>query len=220
MDPDHPLNPIVTSNDEGNSSEDELECHSHEDVDLLEEEEELLHEHRPPPSSRGKIDQISQGGSTLEYEENTDDAFYDENADQEDEVYVDKLRSQGLVKKPSPSDAVLSCPCCFLTVCLDCQKHEFYPDQFRAMFVMNIKVSWDQRMVFDGKKNGLVDLPSTGATPGSSEITTSSPPQIPPDTSQIEDVYYKVRCISCDTQVAALDMRDEVYHFYGCLASA
>jgi hypothetical protein len=34
---------------------------------------------------------------------------------------------------------MLSCPLCFTTVCIDCQQHELYETQFRAMFVMNCK---------------------------------------------------------------------------------
>jgi hypothetical protein len=54
---------------------------------------------------------------------------------------------QALVLKPRTSDAILSCPRCFTTVCMDCQQHERYANQFRAMFVMNIGVDWNKRMV-------------------------------------------------------------------------
>lgn len=36
------------------------------------------------------------------------------------------------VFKPRNSDAVLSCPCCFNIVCMDCQRHQRYLNQFRA----------------------------------------------------------------------------------------
>ncbi|KNC80342.1 hypothetical protein SARC_07300 [Sphaeroforma arctica JP610] len=38
------------------------------------------------------------------------------------------------------TDGVLSCPCCMTTLCMDCQRHEKYKQQYRAMFVMNVKV--------------------------------------------------------------------------------
>lgn len=59
--------------------------------------------------------------------------FYDPEADERDERWVAKQR------KGHKSDAVLSCPLCFTTLCLDCQQHERYENQFRAMFVMNCK---------------------------------------------------------------------------------
>lgn len=37
--------------------------------------------------------------------------------------------------KPRQSDATLSCPCCFTPLCYDCQRHEVYVSQYRAMFV-------------------------------------------------------------------------------------
>ena len=33
------------------------------------------------------------------------------------------------------------------------------------------------------------------------------------------EIYHSVHCASCQTEVAALNMSDEVYHFFGCLAS-
>ena len=36
------------------------------------------------------------------------------------------------VLKPRNTDAVLSCPCCFNIVCMDCQRHQKYMNQFRA----------------------------------------------------------------------------------------
>ncbi|CAK7337876.1 unnamed protein product [Dovyalis caffra] len=42
--------------------------------------------------------------------------FYDPELDDKDELWVQKKR------KGSDSDAVLSCPACFTTLCLDCQR--------------------------------------------------------------------------------------------------
>jgi len=166
--------------------------------------------------------------------------------------------------KPRHSDAVLSCPCCFNIVCMDCQRHERYADQYRAMFVMGIAVKWTDRLRYDDTVRGLVPVvessaatatpvapsPSSRSAPDHAAArgaaaaaarktggggTLSSSNVVPPDPvsapSQEEDgrlaagesgrpYYYKVCCAGCETQVAALDMTDEVYHFYGCLASS
>lgn len=42
--------------------------------------------------------------------------FYDPKLDDVDELWVNKQR------KSASSDAVLSCPACFTTLCLDCQR--------------------------------------------------------------------------------------------------
>ena len=59
--------------------------------------------------------------------------FYDSGADDKDEEWMLAQR-QG-----RHSDAILSCPGCLTTVCIDCQRHEFYTTQYRAMFVMNCR---------------------------------------------------------------------------------
>lgn len=153
----------------------------------------------------------------------TAEDFFDENADHEDEAYVYKYLRSGRtetvqvktdddgttqpvsVLKPRHSDAVLSCPCCFQIVCMDCQRHERYDNQFRAMFVMGILVRWDQKLRYDDIAQGLVPF----------EV---QPNHVPPD-HDVEH-YYVVCCSNCQTQVAALDTKDEVYHFYDCLASS
>ena len=59
--------------------------------------------------------------------------LYDSEADDKDQEWMQKQR-QG-----RHSDAILSCPGCLTTVCIDCQRHEFYTTQYRAMFTMNCR---------------------------------------------------------------------------------
>lgn len=158
---------------------------------------------QPSPSalitSGESNDEMSDDGGVNSAPNN--DELYDEKADQRDESYVyQKLRlGSPTVEKPRNSDAVLSCPCCFQIVCMDCQKHQRYDDQYRAMFVMNIEVRWEKSLMLQG-----------------SDLVERSEHKV-----QAEDQkYYSVHCNNCQTQVAALDMKDEVYHFFGCLASA
>jgi hypothetical protein len=65
-------------------------------------------------------------------------------------------RRQLPVYKPRSSDAVLSCPCCFNIVCMDCQRHSRYPNQFRAIYVMGISVDWHQILVYDPIHQALI----------------------------------------------------------------
>lgn len=165
------------------------------------------------------------------------DELFDENADEEDEAYVyrtlrsgtfervqvrdQQQRNQTLsVLKPRNSDAVLSCPCCFNIVCMDCQRHERYAHQFRAMFVMGIQVQWDQRWRYDDDVGGLVAVTSEASTPTRvvHEETTTTTTQAHDDAAG-QVIYYTVCCANCHTQVAALDMTQEVYHFSDCLES-
>jgi hypothetical protein len=165
------------------------------------------------------------------------EAFYDEHADRVDEAYVYQQLRGGLPEsvsvrsspadggtvsslktvpmyRPRSSDAVLSCPCCFRIVCMDCQKHERYTNQYRAMFVMNIVVQWNEKLIVDPQQGrGLVPMEEE-ASNGADVVNN------PDETMQNKEFYYKVCCDHCLTQVAALDMTDEVYHFFGCMASA
>ena len=147
---------------------------------------------------------------------------------------------QALLLKPRTSDAILSCPRCFNTVCMDCQQHERYANQFRAMFVMNIGVDWNKRMVYDDAVGGLkldAAISIAGTAAGMMQLEdnvdydASAPDMIPhedtlehnapsPNDGEEAVLYYSVHCSYCQWEVAALDMTDEVYYFYGCIASA
>ena len=131
------------------------------------------------------------------------------------------------VLKPRYSDAILSCPCCFTTVCMDCQQHVQYKNQYRAMFVMNIEVHWDTLYSYDDDQQQLV--PKQAHPPGQKRSEMSSPQDPSNEQSQriqqdnndeSKDVYYSVHCIQCKTQVAALCMHDQIYHFFDCVATA
>ena len=129
------------------------------------------------------------------------------------------------VLKPRNSDAVLSCPCCFTIVCMDCQQHERYDNLYRAMFVQSIAVRWDWRLRYDESKKLLV--PMDGDADGS--LSLSVPPivvdelkALPRDNEAHKEtkIYYTVCCANCHTVVASLDMNDEVYYFANCLTSS
>lgn len=175
---------------------------------------------------------------------NDHDLLYDEHLDEEDEAYVYKHMRGGIQEpvavrsteqhnradasaqhleqqktlhmyKPRNSDAVLSCPCCFNIVCMDCQKHKKYANQYRAMFVMGVVVDWKHILVYD-EENGVL-------------VTKAHNHELLVEEDHGENSewlragdgeYYAVECASCNTQVAALDMKDEVYHFHGCLESS
>lgn len=59
--------------------------------------------------------------------------FYDPDLDDKDAAWVRRQRGG------RRSDAILSCPGCLTTVCLDCQQHANEEGQFRAMFCTNVR---------------------------------------------------------------------------------
>lgn len=111
--------------------------------------------------------------------------------------------------KARHSDAVLSCPYCFTTVCMDCQRHSKKKSRFRAMFVMNVGVEWERPLVYNEELDLLEDK--------------KKEPFITATTCSVEKeghTFYKVFCNNCRTEVASLDVDEEVYHFDGCCASS
>jgi len=137
-------------------------------------------------------------------------------------------QTQMSILKPRHSDAILSCPCCFQIVCMDCQRHEKYTNQYRAMFVMNIGVDWNNLVHSnDGKdetnmKSNTISNPTIPDDVDEQEkdqIESSSSSRFITNIDDSAHVYYSVYCLQCKTEVAALGMHDEVYHFFGCLVS-
>jgi hypothetical protein len=65
--------------------------------------------------------------------EHGDAEEYDPKADDADQAFIDKARGK------RRSDALLSCPGCLTTVCIDCQAHAYIDGQYRAMFSINTR---------------------------------------------------------------------------------
>lgn len=135
------------------------------------------------------------------------DPLYDPEADAQDEDWVVKQR-EGRV-----SDAILNCPGCFTTLCFDCQQHEQYPNQFRAMFVMNCRVM-DKALQGShahghaGTKRGREEEDEEGGAQHAAQQTQQGS----------GDMCYAVACDVCGTEVGAVDS-DEIYHFYNVFPS-
>lgn len=179
-----------------------------------------------------------------------DDLLYDPDMDDRDQEWTDRLRKKYLHAKAKKgaakgstvpgsrsralpnSDAVLNCPACFVTLCLDCQKHETYRNQFRAMFVTNCTVYKSVKLTYPAAAKALAGSAKnkskkqlkrkwqddddkapqgTSGSQGSENRPESSP-------AEEDEMYHPVKCDQCSTQVAVYD-REEVYHFFNVLAS-
>lgn len=164
-----------------------------------------------------------------------DELFYDPDEDDRDQAWVDarrrgyqrrmpqsmkrKNKTQGL---PS-SDAVLNCPACMTTLCLDCQRHEKYRTQYRAMFVMNCSVNKEEVLRYktankrkqNRRRNKAQQDP---AAAGAEMETDAGLTDVRLAGMDEEEIYHPVKCTECSTEVAVYD-KDEVYHFFNILAS-
>lgn len=115
---------------------------------------------------------------------------------------IEAQKKSRSVKAAPNSDAVLNCPACFTLLCLDCQRHEVYEHQYRAMFVLNCSVNMAETLKYP--------LPKSARKKQKRDQASSD--------AQWEEIYHPVKCDSCSTEVAVYD-KDEVYHFFNIVAS-
>jgi hypothetical protein len=84
------------------------------------------------------------------------------------------------------------------------------------MFVIGVTVDWHTKLVYDDHQQLLrhkSEHPNLVVPPDAINNIDGFP--------QYQDgEYFPVLCDNCETQVAALDMKEEVYHFHGCLESS
>ncbi|XP_061741809.1 E2F-associated phosphoprotein isoform X2 [Nerophis ophidion] len=154
-----------------------------------------------------------------------DELLYDPDEDDRDQAWVDARRRRYNRKRASTgangrrsqpaslpsSDAVLNCPACMTTLCLDCQRHDKYRTQYRAMFVMNCTVRKDQVLRYQSP-------PGRKPRHGKRRKAEDETPAPAPAGMDTEEVYRPVCCSECSTEVAVMD-KDEVYHFFNILSS-
>ncbi|XP_077587064.1 E2F-associated phosphoprotein isoform X2 [Stigmatopora nigra] len=151
-----------------------------------------------------------------------DELLYDPDEDERDQAWVDAKRRMYHRKRPAVSvhtqrsqpkslprsDAVLNCPACMTTLCLDCQRHERYRTQYRAMFVMNCSVNKEEVLRY---KKQVENAPRNRKRKKDGVVTM-------PAGLDGDEVYYPVHCSECSTEVAVMD-KDDVYHFFNILSS-
>ena len=79
-----------------------------------------------------EAEDASDGDGSLQLQTEEPD-FFDPDLDDQDAEALERQRGG------RRSDAILSCPGCLDTVCIDCQQHAQVPTQFRAVFAMNCR---------------------------------------------------------------------------------
>uniref|UniRef100_A0A1I7TMS1 E2F-associated phosphoprotein n=1 Tax=Caenorhabditis tropicalis TaxID=1561998 RepID=A0A1I7TMS1_9PELO len=143
--------------------------------------------------------------------EKNDDLLYDDQEDEDNEKWVKEHRkiTRGQDVPDGEADGVLSCPGCMVELTRDCQRHEIYKTQYRAMFVTNCQLEGEKMAI---EKTGKEKRRQRQKSRKSGGQTSSTAPLL--DDS---DLYTQVKCSSCGTIVAMMDS-DEVYHFFNVLA--
>nr|XP_036860004.1 E2F-associated phosphoprotein isoform X1 [Manis javanica] len=150
-----------------------------------------------------------------------EELLYDPEKDNRDQAWVDAQRRGyhgfGIQRpcqqqQPVPnSDAVLNCPACMTTLCLDCQRHESYKTQYRAMFVMNCSVNKEEILRYKTPEKRKKRRGYKKMRPNHEDTAEQAE-------TEGEEIYHPVMCTECSTEVAVYD-KDEVFHFFNVLAS-
>lgn len=168
-----------------------------------------------------------------------DELLYDPHEDDRDQAWVDAKRKAYRNQRPlvpsanrrgksqalPSSDAVLNCPACMTTLCLDCQRHEKYHTQYRAMFVMNCAVNKEEVLRYKSANKRKQSHCRKKARQESTSTFTEAERESNAGLTDArlagmdeEELYHPVKCTECSTEVAVFD-KDEVYHFFNILAS-
>eukprot|EP01112_Ceratiomyxa_fruticulosa_P011115 TRINITY_DN2990_c0_g1_i1.p1 TRINITY_DN2990_c0_g1~~TRINITY_DN2990_c0_g1_i1.p1 ORF type:complete len:172 (-),score=50.36 TRINITY_DN2990_c0_g1_i1:22-537(-) len=171
------MNKYSYYDDDGSSSEEDQE-----------QQEEAQQQNVGLETTEGSVD-LDEKDLNTNTEEKNDDLLYNDKEDDDNIKWM--TQKLGLSTK---TDAVLNCPCCFTLLCADCQQHERYENQFRAMFVSNCFVDFSQVMKYKGEADAVTD-------------------------SNGDEVYHPVKCKNCGVEVGVYDL-DEVYHFFNVFPSS
>jgi hypothetical protein len=117
------------------------------------------------------------------------------------------------------TDAVLNCPCCMTTLCMDCQRHEKYQTQYRAMFVSSCKINEEEQLKYPKEEfdSMALNMKKFKKKKISKEESKS---QIEPNQVLKEyDIFRPVMCQICNTEVGVYEEKGELYHFFNVIAS-
>eukprot|EP00833_Pecoramyces_ruminatium_P006462 jgi/Orpsp1_1/1180494/evm.model.c7180000073643.1 len=135
--------------------------------------------------------------------------WYDPNEDEKNEQWIRKKThtikdKNGKLKKNS--DAILTCPLCFTYLCFDCQRHELYHNQYRAMFVRNCVINRTERYRIPeennkNNKNRNKNKKTKKSTVEDNSQKMDNEKSINNNQNSLsEEYYYPVLCKYCQTQ--------------------
>jgi hypothetical protein len=160
-------------------------------------DEEWWHSDDSGSDSSGSGDEEREQATEAEL----DEWLIDPDVDAEDAKWVEEKRCG------RESDAILSCPACLTTLCIDCQQHEVYLNQYRAMFVMNCAVG---ETLSPAKTQG--EPQGAGVKRGLDEEVLKL------GSNHGDEASRCVRCEVCGVEVGVRDGED-VYHFFNVFPS-
>jgi hypothetical protein len=137
---------------------------------------------------------------------------------------VKKGKAEGEEAGPARSDAMLSCPCCFTVVSLDCQRHTKYHNQYRALFVLNCRINRDEGVRMGGDdgedgEDGEQGEDVEGAASGAPAGGPGTGPVYGQPTAPEGEILYPVHCTQCGGELGLYSDDEECYHLFNVFPS-
>ncbi|CAH0479935.1 unnamed protein product [Peronospora belbahrii] len=184
--------------------------------------------HAPEKKDFGKKQSITDREERMAQEEmderSEQDPLYDEQLDEVDEQWV-QMNLRGVHAAKLEIDVMLCCPCCFVTVCMACERHTTYTNQYRATTAINCRVKRGEILTYDASSASNrvpASLPfqkrQNVSTDNDHKTTCTTTPDQQIANLLQEDEFYSVTCSDCGTMVGVFD-RNQQYHFFNTLPS-
>ncbi|SOV10629.1 E2F-associated phosphoprotein, putative [Plasmodium sp. gorilla clade G2] len=130
--------------------------------------------------------------------------FYDEKIDNYDEEYVNKKYRFGT----KSCDSSLCCCGCFIPVCYQSQRHEYYVNQYRALYAINIRI--DEDTIIDERQINSKRYEENDKDQENNENKQNKE-------SDKSLKYHAVFCINCNNHIAYFEIQERVFHFFDVL---
>ncbi|KAL4500457.1 hypothetical protein ABPG72_003408 [Tetrahymena utriculariae] len=170
-----------------------------------------------------------------------EDVFFNPIQDEEDDVWVKQNLKSDQYEK---TGIILSCPCCFVQLCYDSQRHEFYDNQYRSLCVKNIKINTSKiiqpieddsetttksQMNSKFRKNKRKQQKSKKEQAQNALVIHENDDLADTNLEELEQqinkqkdsflIYFSAECLHCSTEVAAYELNEKVYHFFNVIPS-
>ncbi|KAL4454307.1 hypothetical protein ABPG74_012264 [Tetrahymena malaccensis] len=170
-----------------------------------------------------------------------EDVFFNPIQDEEDDVWVKQNLKSDLTEK---TGIILSCPCCFVQLCYDSQRHEFYDNQYRSLCVKNVKINTSKiiqpieedneattksQMKSKFRKNKRrqqkakkEQAQNTFVIHENDDLANQNLEELEQQINKQKDsflIYFSAECLHCSTEVAAYELNEKVYHFFNVIPS-
>ncbi|EAS04259.2 E2F-associated phosphoprotein (macronuclear) [Tetrahymena thermophila SB210] len=170
-----------------------------------------------------------------------EDVFFNPIQDEEDDVWVKQNLKSDLSEK---TGIILSCPCCFVQLSYDSQRHEFYDNQYRSICVKNVKINTSKiiqpteedneattRSQMKSKfrknkrkqqKNKKEQAQNTLVIHEDDDLANQNLEELEQQINKQKDlflIYFSAECLNCSTEVAAYELNEKVYHFFNVIPS-